>query len=441
MSSVTVVIPVRNGSRFLGAALRSVLRQSRPPEEIIVVDDDSVEIVAREAPSARRLRGMGRGPAAARNMGIRAARGDFVAFIDHDDCWTPDRLACHAALLDTDSSLDAVLGATQWTRPSDEPDRLEPLGDPFPAMSFGALTVRRAAFERVGLLDESLGFSEDVAWIACARSRGLRLRVDPRPVQLHRRHGANRTRDAASNRHGFLRALRAAARSQREIAVIVSVRNGERFIGAALESIAAQSLAPAEVLVVDGRSEDRTREIVARFPFARCIERDPLGVADANNAGVAATRSPLVSFLSHDDRWHDRKLEWQADRLLGDPALDFVVGKAVFELEPGCEAPRGFRSELLERPTTAYILETLLVRRAFFDRVGPFDPSLRSAEDVDWFARARHAGGRGAAVDAVVVRKRVHDRNTSLDAAANTARLLRVVRSAVARSRSVEEGA
>ncbi len=430
---------VRNGERFVGEALRSMLGQSAPPEEIVVVDDGStdgtVERVRAAAPTARILRGDGRGPAAARNAGIRAARGSFIAFLDHDDRWTPRRLERHARLLADRADADAVLGSTRFERLDPGGGSFVPAGDPFPAMSLGALLARRSLFDRVGLLDESRDLCEDVEWFARARARGAAILLDDEIAQVARRHDANRTSDARADRRAFFDALRTAARARRpEIAVILSVRDGARFIGDALRSIAAQTLEPAEVAVVDGRSRDGTREIVAGHAFARLIDREPRGVADANNAGIAATRAPLVAFLSHDDRWAPDKLERQAARLAEDPSLDFVVGLAAFECAPGCVPPPGFRRELLDGPVPAYILETLLVRRELLDRVGPFDPSLRSAEDVDWFARAFHLGARGAVIDRVVVHKRVHDRNTSLDAAANTARLLRVVRGAVRRA-------
>jgi glycosyltransferase involved in cell wall biosynthesis len=444
MSRVSVILPVRNGAALVEDALRSLLSQSPPPDEIIVVDDGSTDetatIVRRTAPQARMLWTNGRGPAAARNQGVRHASGDLVGFIDHDDCWTPGRLVRQAAILESEPEVDAVLGCTQVMVASADRSGFELPGPPFPAMSLGAMLLRRGVFERVGLFDESRRFSEDVAWIATARARGLRLRVERETAQRYRRHGANMTKDRRADRQGFFLALRAAVRARNEIAVIIAVRNGERFLADALESVEEQTLPPAEVVVVDGRSEDRTCEIAARFPFARVIRREPRGVADANNAGIEATRSPLVAFLSHDDRFSPRKLELQAARLAEDPALDFVVGRAAFECAAGCTPPPGFRRELLGRAVPAYIMETLLARRTLLQRVGPFDASLRSAEDVDWFARAFHLGARGSSIDDVVVRKRVHDSNTSLDAAANTAHLLRALRSAVRRARTPSAG-
>lgn len=97
MSTVSVVIPVHNGERYLAATLDSILAQTRPPLEIIVVDDASsdrtpqilasfpsrVEVLRHETAS---------GPARARNEGVRRARGQYIAFLDADDLWEPEKL-------------------------------------------------------------------------------------------------------------------------------------------------------------------------------------------------------------------------------------------------------------------------------------------------------------------------------------------------------------
>lgn len=218
-----------------------------------------------------------------------------------------------------------------------------------------------------------------------------------------------------------------------EISVVVAAKNAERYLAEALASLRASTLRPAEIVLVDGASTDGTRDVAAAHPEVRVVAQRGDGVADAYNLGVASTSSPLVAFLSADDRRRPKSLAAQADLLAAEPGLAYATGMAAFFLEPGCAPPPGFRRELLGAERPAAIMETLLVRRSALAAVGPFDPSLRSAEDVDWFARARERGLRAASLPRVVVDKRIHDRNTSLDAAANTARLLKVLRAAALR--------
>ena len=96
VASVSVVIPVFEARETLKAALASVAAQTLQPLEILVVDDASPVPPDVPAP-ARTLRApRNRGPAAARNLGIAAARGRFVAFLDADDLWLPGKLAAQA---------------------------------------------------------------------------------------------------------------------------------------------------------------------------------------------------------------------------------------------------------------------------------------------------------------------------------------------------------
>lgn len=99
--SVTVIIPVYNGEKFIRRAIDSVLRQTYPAAQIIVVDDGSKdptrEIVENEyGDRVTLLRQQNGGPAKARNAGLKIATGEFIAFLDADDWWQPEKLATQA---------------------------------------------------------------------------------------------------------------------------------------------------------------------------------------------------------------------------------------------------------------------------------------------------------------------------------------------------------
>ncbi len=93
---VSVVIPVYNGEKHLAATLDSVFAQSYQPVEVIAVDDGSTDgsagLLASYGSRLTVLRQANAGVSVARNTGIRAARGDFLALLDQDDCWLPDKL-------------------------------------------------------------------------------------------------------------------------------------------------------------------------------------------------------------------------------------------------------------------------------------------------------------------------------------------------------------
>jgi glycosyltransferase involved in cell wall biosynthesis len=97
LSNISVVIPCYNAARFLAETLRSVLAQTRPPFEVIVVDDGSVDesaaVAKRFGAPVRVIRQPNQGESAARNRGIDGATGEWVAFLDADDVWAPEKLA------------------------------------------------------------------------------------------------------------------------------------------------------------------------------------------------------------------------------------------------------------------------------------------------------------------------------------------------------------
>lgn len=111
---ISVVIPAYNKERWIGRAIDSVLAQTRPAGEIIVVDDGSADETARVlqtyGPKIRTIRQENAGPADARNTGIRAAKGRWIAFLDADDQWMPEKLQRQAEHLQRHPDLHWTTG-------------------------------------------------------------------------------------------------------------------------------------------------------------------------------------------------------------------------------------------------------------------------------------------------------------------------------------------
>jgi len=117
---ISVIIPAYNAAPYLERAIHSVLVQIRPADEIIVVDDGStdntIEITARFGGKLKLIRQANAGVSAARNMGIRAAKGDWIAFLDADDEWLPNRLRLQCELLEQQKDLNWVTGNFLYCR-------------------------------------------------------------------------------------------------------------------------------------------------------------------------------------------------------------------------------------------------------------------------------------------------------------------------------------
>ena len=220
------------------------------------------------------------------------------------------------------------------------------------------------------------------------------------------------------------------------VSVVMAVKDGERFVAAAIKSVLAQDYRPIEILVVDGHSTDRTAEIAKSFSEVRYILQEERGVPDAYNLGIKEARGAFIAFLSSDDLWMTDKLSAQVGYLLSHPHVEYATARVKFFLEPGYAKPSGFREELFAGDHVAHIMETLVARRSAFEKVGTFDLALKTAHDVDWFARANDQSVPTAVIDKVLLHKRVHDENISVNSQANTQELLQAIRGSILRKRS-----
>lgn len=194
------MIPAYNAARYLERALRSVFEQSLPPDEIIVVDDGSTdgtpELLARFADRLRVLRQANAGPAAARNRGIEAAKGELICFQDADDEWLPEKLAKQVALLEARPETDVCITRIRnvWSDPADEArERLanhsyanDPAG-----YVFQASLMRSRIFAKVGLLNEQCRRAEDIEWFARVRDAGIEVAVVSEVLVYRHLHGQN----------------------------------------------------------------------------------------------------------------------------------------------------------------------------------------------------------------------------------------------------------
>jgi glycosyltransferase involved in cell wall biosynthesis len=113
--AISVVIPTYNNARFVASAVESALSQSLPPAEVIVIDDGSTDatadVLAPYGESIRYIRQSNSGPAAARNRGIKAARGELIALLDADDIWLPEKLQKQQDCLDANPRAGLVHSA------------------------------------------------------------------------------------------------------------------------------------------------------------------------------------------------------------------------------------------------------------------------------------------------------------------------------------------
>jgi glycosyltransferase involved in cell wall biosynthesis len=213
---ISVVIPVFNGASYVAQAIESVLDQTLAPTEVVVVDDGSSDstpkIIQRFPPPVVYRRQANQGPGAARNHGIRESKGEFLAFLDSDDLWLPEKSQLQKAALDEDPQLNLVFcNMSQFRSPELPADATAgPACDesvrPSPLIS--CMLARRTAFERVGPLRRDLK-AEFVDWYMRAREAGLKMRTLDVLLVKRRIHAGNFTLKHQDVRLEFLQTLKA----------------------------------------------------------------------------------------------------------------------------------------------------------------------------------------------------------------------------------------
>lgn len=226
------------------------------------------------------------------------------------------------------------------------------------------------------------------------------------------------------------------------VTVVMAVKNAAAYLAEALDSIAAQTRAPHEVILVDGGSTDDTRAIAARYADVRVIQESAHGYASAWNDGIRASTGDAIALLDSDDRWAPEKLKWQTDALAADPDADCVIGHITFFAEPGRPLPPSFRPDLLGRPHVGRMPGALLARRRVFDTIGLFEADWEVANDVDWFARLKDHGARVVILPQVLLEKRAHDRNLSYLSARTSiinTEIIRALRRSIHRQRQTPD--
>ena len=220
---LSVVVPVFNGEAFLREAVQSVLTQKYSPVEIIIVDDGSTDgtgTVARSLPeTVRYLQQPNNGPAAARNRGIEHAQGSLIAFADADDLWPATKLELQLPYLIKDPAIEIVMGRTQQVLLSgtvNDKTQADEFAEPVFSVNLGSAVIRKSVFERVGLFDETLRYSEDLDWFMRARESGAAMITIDAVTLFYRQHEQNMTRGKTTCELNVLKTLKRSLDRRRE---------------------------------------------------------------------------------------------------------------------------------------------------------------------------------------------------------------------------------
>lgn len=435
-TGISVVITNYNYGEYLDAAITSVLQQTYPVQEIIVVDDgstdDSSSVCVKYSghDGFTLIRQANQGVAAARNAGIAQATQPFIVCLDADDALGPEYVAvCRRALLADPALGIAYTGLALWNGEQLSPNAWPPDFDweaqttvhnpPSNCIPCAAM-FRKSMWERAGGYKQVYAPAEDTEFFTRGLSVGFTAqKVTPEGL-FHYRIGhdsASRTKTyrpidawhpwmrdkqyplAAPSKHAPL----VRSYSEPAVSVVIPVGPGHaRYVVAALDSLLGQTCRDWEVIVVDDTIRGGIGDLfdLTAYPFARrCTSSysNHGGPGAARNAGLRDVRAPLVLFLDADDYLLPTALETmlRAFQATGGKYIytDWLaVGKDSAEEH---EAPDYTQQGWLERGQHAV---TALLPTAWARAVGGFDEAMRGWEDWDFFIKFAIAGYCGARV-------------------------------------------
>ncbi|HSI08095.1 MAG: glycosyltransferase family 2 protein [Rariglobus sp.] len=213
---ISVIMPAYNRQNYIAEAIGSILAQTAGRHEIIVIDDGSTDNTAAVAracdPSVTCHSQPNQGIGAALNHGLRHATGEWLAFLDSDDLWAPQKTAVQLAYFDAHPENDLLFGHYDEFVSPEIPSGTLSTGNREtgvrPGCLYVALMIRRETFMRVGTFSENIVLGHLLDWLARARALGLKEAMLP-DVVFHRRiHPGNTTLTRRADYRDYLKVLK-----------------------------------------------------------------------------------------------------------------------------------------------------------------------------------------------------------------------------------------
>lgn len=224
---IDCIVPVFNGEAYLAETLDSILAQTWRPLDILVVDDGSTDdtpgiIAGYAGDGVRSIRQENAGPAAARNLGVAETDGPFVAFLDADDLWLPQKLERQMAWFEANPAGEILSSSYENFWIDDLKHEEAALGDHLltrtqTGYNWSGAVVRRETLEKLGPFNPEISGRDSIEWLARAKQRGIPVEVLPEILYRRRIHHDNLSRKRQPrDKEDMLRAVRATMKNRRE---------------------------------------------------------------------------------------------------------------------------------------------------------------------------------------------------------------------------------
>jgi glycosyltransferase involved in cell wall biosynthesis len=463
---ISVIIPTFNSGDELEKALKSVIEQAEFRDgrlELIVVDDgsdsehqDKLTALAEVFPKELRLLRLSenRGPAAARNEGLKHATGEWIGFIDADDIWSERRISAFWPWMES-GEFEIISGKIRYFSRNGSALPILPYEDDAHRLHhvhLGALLAKKQVFSQGLYFNESLRLGEDTDWWIRVREEKKKICLIQEETLLYHIHGKNMTKGTQGTEMLHLLHLSLKRRRQQAgvveaipslksfavpgIEVVIPVYNGEKFIKQAIESVLTQTHPVKKIWVVNDGSTDGTGPILDKLqfdnPIIQVLHSQNQGVSAAINSVLPMIGVEWISFLDADDLWMPDRIQTQVEYLQNNPDISCIFGQ-IEEFEDLSDDFRG-RFKAREGAMEGIHRSTLLCKLVLFKEFGGFDPSLKVGEFIDWFQNVRGAGKKFHVIPKVLAKRRIHGENMTAKVDRNE--FLQLIRRQLAQKRN-----
>ncbi|MEZ0148364.1 MAG: glycosyltransferase family 2 protein [Candidatus Reddybacter sp.] len=234
---ISAVVPTYNNAKYIEDAINSILAQTHPVDEIIIIDDGSsddtealIDTIAKKTNGIIYIKQHNQGPSSARNRGIAAAGGDWLAFLDADDLWTPEKIALQIEALKKEPQLKLIAADMNEIDQQGTPilesvlakhqllDKFQGLGGKAVPNALAALLtknfiptgtvlIERASLEAAGGFNTNIRFGEDLElWAKIAADHPISCL--PQVMMCRRQHGNNATQNTVLMLEGLVEVMR-----------------------------------------------------------------------------------------------------------------------------------------------------------------------------------------------------------------------------------------
>ncbi|MCD0486843.1 glycosyltransferase [Pedobacter sp. MC2016-14] len=447
---ISVIIPSHNNGTELERAIQSILQQDALINKscrlsIVLVNDASessflpaLEALKLKYPELQLLHTPKQsGPAAARNLGLKSAKGQFISFLDADDEWPLNRISLLLPYFQ-DPNLSLVGGKVKYivAEGAIAPEiRYEDQAEQrITHVHLGALLLRKSIFDTGFYFDEKLTYSEDVDWWLRLRESHTGILITEYTTLLYHVHGNNMSVHKSIQDLQMLKVLHQSLQRRRKagkdealpqikdfrsiqpdplISIIIPLYNGKLLLQQALKSVLQQSYQHWELIIVDDGSTDGGADwLTENYPQAILIRQKNKGVAAARNTGIKAANGALIAFLDQDDEWTPDKLEKQWLLLKQNPYCSFVTCNQLFKCADNTTLPAFFKTALLQAHRS-FVPSAILIRKHALLSLGGFDENMENSNDMDLVRRLRNSGFAELNAGETLLYKWYHANNAS----------------------------